>query len=216
MIKKILTLCILSATLLPVTFPTCPLRAQSEAETQRISRTETQHIDRAETAPRWALSSNLLSWTMLAPNLGVEIYLGGRWSVAADASYGMWGFGHTTHTTQTWSAGTEVRYWLQNRRYGFRRTHIGLSMRGGEFDENYFSDGRRGNALMAGLTVGYRFLLPGRWRVDAGLGAGLTRLDYDRYRYNPRFDSYELQGSRTRNLWGLTDLHVSLIYTFPR
>lgn len=191
--------CILLS-LLPI-LPILPLHAQEE--------------DRPTATPRWALSGNLLSWATLAPNIGAEVYIGRKWSVAADASFGMWGFGHTTHTAQTWSAGGEARYWLQTARHGFHRTHIGVSLRGGKFDDTFFSNGSRGNALLAGLTVGYRFRLPGNhWRVDAGLGAGYIRLDYDKYLYNRRFGAYELKGNRTRGLLGLTDLHVSLVYCF--
>lgn len=177
---------------------------------------QAQTAPAAADTPRWALGSNLLSWATLAPALGAEVYLCRRWSVAADASFGMWGYGHTTHAVQTWSVGGEARYWLQAGRHGFRRTHIGLSVRGGEFDENFLSDGRRGSALMAGPTLGYRFWLPGRWRVDAGLGAGYIRVEYDSYFYNRRFGTYEQKGDRrTRHLLGLTDLHVSLVYCFP-
>ena len=164
--------------------------------------------------PRWSLGSNLLSWATLAPNLGAEVYFGGRWSAAVDGSFGMWGFGTRQTATQTWSAGGELRYWLQTPRYGQRRTWVGVSVRGGEFDENFFSPGRRGNALLAGATVGYRFILPGRWRVDAALGLGYTHFDYDKYFHNPRFDTWELEGHRTTDGFGLTHLNVGLVYLF--
>ena len=161
----------------------------------------------------FALTTNFLSWATLAPNLGAEVYMGKKWSVAADGSLGMWGFSHTRMTTQTWSVGGEARYWLQIGNYGFRRTHIGVSIRGGEFDSNFFTDGgRRGKALLAGVTAGYRFILCGNWLVDAGLGVGYIHTRYDRYFWNKRFGKYEFQSSRTRNLFGLTDLHVSLVY----
>lgn len=87
-----------------------------------------------EALPRIALSSNLLSWATLAPNIGVEVYIGKKLSIAADGSYGMWNYSHTHSSMQTWSVGGEARYWLQTRQYGFRRTYIGLSVRGGEYD----------------------------------------------------------------------------------
>ena len=178
-----------------------PLRAQDQAEP----------FDQ----PRWSLSTNLLSWATLAPNLGAEVYWGSRWSAAVDGSFGLWGFGTDKAAFQTWSAGGEVRYWLQARRYGFRRTWVGLAVRGGEFDENFFTDGRRGNALLAGATVGYRFILPGRhWRVDTSLGLGYTRFDYDRYHHNTRFDVWELDGHTLHQGFGLTHLNVALVYLF--
>ena len=168
-----------------------------------------------EALPRIALSSNLLSWATLAPNIGVEVYIGKKLSIAADGSYGMWNYSHTHSSMQTWSVGGEARYWLQTRQYGFRRTYIGLSVRGGEYDHYNCSDGHRGEALLAGLIAGYRFTLPGNWFFDAGLGLGYIHTRYDRYFRNKRFKTYEFNGERTRNVFGLTNLHASVIYRFP-
>ncbi len=87
-------------------------------------------------------------------------------------------------------------------------------MRGGEYDDTFFGPGTRGEALMAGITLGYRFHLPRRWQVDTGIGAGFIHTRCDRYRWNSRFHRYEHTGSRTRNLPGITDLHVSLVRLF--
>ena len=168
-----------------------------------------------EALPRIALSSNLLSWATLAPNIGVEVYIGKKLSIAADGSYGMWNYSHTHSSMQTWSVGGEARYWLQTRQYGFRRTYIGLSVRGGEYHHYNCSDGHRGEALLAGLIAGYRFTLPGNWFFDAGLGLGYIHTRYDRYFRNKRFKTYEFNGERTRNVFGLTNLHASVIYRFP-
>jgi len=168
-----------------------------------------------EETPRFALSSNLLSWAALTPNLGAEIYIGKRWSVAADGSYGMWDYSQNQSNLQTWSVGGEARYWLQTRQYGFRRIYIGLSVRGGEYDQYNSGNGHRGEALLAGLTAGYRFILRGNWYFDAGLGLGYIHTRYDRYFLNKRFRAYEFNGERTRNVFGLTHLCASLVYRFP-
>ena len=202
--------------------PFCPpLRAQEAQAThpsQASPAAQASSASQAPTAaprpPRFALTTNLLSWATLAPNLGAELYLAPRWSLAADASFGLWTSSHRTHTFRSWSAGGELRYWLNSPRWGFRRTHIGLSVRGGEYDDTFFHPGTRGEALLAGITLGYRFQLPRRWQVDAGIGAGYIHTRYDRYRWNSRFHRYEHTGSRTRNLPGLTDLHVSLVRLF--
>lgn len=168
-----------------------------------------------ESNPRFALTTNFLSWATLAPNLGTEIYIGKKFSVAADGSYGMWNYSHTHGSTQTWSIGGEARYWLQTRQYGFRRTYIGLSVRGGEYDLYNAGNGHCGEALLAGFTAGYRFILRGNWFFDAGLGLGYIHTRYDKYAWNKRFGKYEFNGERTRNIFGLTNLYASLIYRFP-
>ena len=79
-----------------LTLPFCPpLRAQA-----------THHVqDPSSRPPRLALTANLLSWATLAPNLGAELYLAPRWSLAADASFGLWTSSHRTHAFRSWSAG---------------------------------------------------------------------------------------------------------------
>lgn len=170
-----------------------------------------------EETPRIALSSNLLSWATLAPNLGIEAYIGKSFSVAADGSYGLWDYSRTyqSHSLQTWSVGAEARYWLQARQHGFRRTYVGISVRGGEYDFNDSKKGYKGEALLAGITAGYCFALRGNWFLDAGLGIGYIHTRYDRYFLNRRFRRYEFNGERTRNVFGLTNLHASLVYRFP-
>lgn len=168
-----------------------------------------------EDASHIALSSNLLSWATLAPDLGIEVYIGKKFSIAADGSYGMWNHSHSSYSIRTWSIGGEARYWLQSRQYGFRRTYIGLSVRSGEYDLYNSKDGRWGEALLAGFTVGYRFILRGNWFFDAGLGLGYIHTRYDKYFWNKRFRKYEFNREHTRNVFGLTNLQASLIYRFP-
>lgn len=174
-----------------------------------------RNLQAQETTSRIALSSNLLSWATLAPNLGIEVYIGKKFSIAADGSYGMWNYPHTHGSLQTWSAGGEARYWLQTRQCGFRRTYIGLSIRGGEYDRYDTRNGQRGEAFLAGFTIGYRFTLRGNWFFDTGLGLGCIHTRYDRYFWNKRFEAYEFNGERTRNVFGLTHLCASLVYRFP-
>lgn len=69
-------------------------------------------LNAQKTTSRVALTTNFLSWATLAPNLGTEIYIGKKLSIAADGSYGMWNYGHTHGNIQTWSTGGEARYWL--------------------------------------------------------------------------------------------------------
>lgn len=173
------------------------------------------NVQAQEETPRIALSSNLISWATLAPNIGMEVYIGKKFSIIADGSYGMWNYPHTYGSLQTWSAGGEARYWLQTREYGFRRTYIGLSVRGGEYDLYDTRNGHKGEALLAGLTAGYRFSLRNNWFIDAGLGLGYIHTRYDRYFWNRRFGTYEFNGEHTRNVFGLTNLYVSLVYRFP-
>lgn len=171
---------------------------------------------RAEGPWQVGVSSNLASWGTLAPNLGLEVYFADRFSVAADGSYGWWELEKNDSGFRSWSAGAEGRFWLKGDG-AFTGHHFGVNVRYGKFDHVKKSIGRYGDALLAGITYGYNFRLAKNLHVDAGLGVGYIHADYTRYTYLPMDGQgdYMQLGKRVRNVPGLTDVHVSIIYRIP-
>nr|WP_302830502.1 DUF3575 domain-containing protein [uncultured Bacteroides sp.] len=166
-------------------------------------------------ALRISVSSNLASWVASAPNLGAEVHFARHFSVAVDGSYGWWDLKSGKDGFRSWSAGGEVRYWLKGDG-SFTGHHFGIGARYGKLDYTKHSIGRYGDALLAGLTYGYNVRLAKNLHVDAGIGIGYIHTDYTRYTYLPmEKGDYLRLGERTRNLPGLTDFHVSIIYRIP-
>lgn len=168
----------------------------------------------AQSSSKIGLRTNLASWLTLAPNLGAEIYFNKSYSITVDGSYGWWGFSGKQNAFQTWSIGGEAAYWFKTDS-SFSGHHLGLSVRSGQFDVKYGDTGRRGQASLAGIAYGYNWCIGNNWLIDAGLGIGYVRKKYDKYEWDDRFDDLHRIGKSTRNSFGMTDLHVSLIYRFP-
>lgn len=168
----------------------------------------------AQSSPAIGLKTNLASWLTLAPNLGAEVCFGKHYSIAADGSYGWWGFSGKQNAMQSWSIGGEAAYWFRPDG-SFTGHHLGISLRGGQFDFKYGDTGRRGQAWLAGLAYGHSWRLRGNWLIDAGIGAGYARTDYSKYQWDRRYNELDRIGKSKRNRFGLTDLHVSLIYRLP-
>lgn len=163
---------------------------------------------------RVALTTNTLPYALLAPNLGVEVFVSPRLSLALDGVYGWWGYPDGNTIIENWSIGGEARYWLRpdGRYLGH---HLGLGIRSGQYDVAWNDPGRRGQFTLAGINYGHTWVLRRRWTVDAGLGLGYVRAKYDKYQWHPHTRCYErLAAGRVKNTFGLTDLHVSISYRF--
>ena len=163
---------------------------------------------------RVALTTNTLPYALLAPNLGVEVFVSPRLSLALDGVYGWWGYPDGNTIIENWSIGGEARYWLHpdGRYLGH---HLGLGIRSGQYDVAWNDPGRRGQFTLAGINYGHTWVLRRRWTVDAGLGLGYVRAKYDKYQWHPDTRCYErLAAGRVKNTFGLTDLHVSISYRF--
>lgn len=166
-------------------------------------------------AVRISLSSNLASWITTAPNLGVEVHFARCFSVAADGSYGWWNLNSENDGFRSWSGGAEARYWLKGDG-SFTGHHFGVGARYGKLDYTKHRIGHYGDAILAGLTYGYNFCLAKNLHVDLGLGIGYIHTEYTRYSYMPlEQGEYVRLGERVRNLPGLTDFHVNIIYRIP-
>lgn len=162
-----------------------------------------------------SLSSNLASWVTAAPNLGVEVHFAHHFSVAADGSYGWWHLNSENNGFRSWSGGVEGRYWLKGDG-SFTGHHFGVSARYGKLDYAKHRIGHYGDALLAGLTYGYNFRLAKNLHVDLGLGIGYIHTEYTRYTYLPlEQGKYVRLSERARNLPGLTDFHLNIIYRIP-
>lgn len=167
-------------------------------------------------AVRYSLSSNIASWVTGAPNLGAEVHFARHYSVAIDGSYGWWDMKSGDDGFRSWSAGGEARYWLKGDG-SFTGHHFGAGARYGQLDYTKDAIGRYGNALLAGLTYGYNFRLAKNVHVDFGLGVGYIHLDYTRYLYYTHLQQgdYMRLGEKTRDIFGLTDFHLNIIYRIP-
>lgn len=169
-------------------------------------------------AQRIAIKNNVLYDLTLTPNLGIEIGLEKKSTLYLSGSYNPFTF--SDHKKfKHWLVQPEYRYWLCEK---FAGTFMGFHIHGGEFSvanldlpfsfmsqlkdhryEGYFYGG--------GISIGHQWILSKRWSLEAQLGIGYARIEYDKYECadcGPKLkDSHY-------NYFGPTKVGVSLIYFF--
>lgn len=171
-------------------------------------------------AQKVAVKSNLLYDATTTINLGAEIGFGSKWSLDVSGNLNLWTFRENKKIRQV-SLQPEARYWFCDI---FNRGFVGLHLMGGDMnagnidlpfcipgaDLRKLKDSRYEAWFMgAGGTYGYSWIINGRWGIEAALGLGYIRFDYDRYQCH---DCGDYVSSGIKNYLGFTKLGVTLSY----
>lgn len=167
-------------------------------------------------AQRIALKTNALYWLTTTPNLGLEFSLTRKWTVDISANYNPFTFAGSDKLNPKllhWLVQPEVRYWWCR---SFERHFLGLHALYGEYNlggikfipplKDYRYDGKM---LGGGLSYGYHWAVGLRWGIEASIGVGYMRLEYDKYVCGT---CGEIDGRYVRNYIGPTKAVFSVIY----
>lgn len=164
------------------------------------------------------IKTNLLyGGVMQTPNIGLE------WGISPKLTLDLWGAynpfplsknGHGTSNRKMkhWLVQPELRYWLCE---SFNGHFFGVHTFYGQYNIGGIrylglSDYRRqGNVAGFGLSYGYQWLLSKWWSLEATLGVGYARLNYDVY---PCKECGKRIRKEDRNYLGPTRAAISLIY----
>ncbi len=167
-----------------------------------------------EYRPKLAVSTNLLLYGLLAPNVDLDWALARKWTMGAGVAYNPFSFGEES-STRFWVARLKADYWFCNR---FEKFHIGLHGLYGRFNvgnvnlplTDAFDDYRyKGWGAGGGIHAGYHIPMGKRWGWDFRLGVGYVYLEYDKYQCEG-CDRY--LGRYNRHYFGVTDAAISLIF----
>lgn len=158
-----------------------------------------------------ALDGNRPVWRRPMPNLALELFLGRRWSVKADATYARW----QTGGDRLWRVAgysLEPRIWLKGDRR-FRGFYVGVYGCTGDFDIRW--DGNRtGDYLQGGLSVGGYLPLGRHFGLGLGVRGGYRHVSSDHYSVDR--PSYYYDYTARSNRFGLSGMEVSLGYRFGK
>lgn len=169
--------------------PTAAVEAPHSEQTSRYRFVESYAANQGS-LPQFALKANLLyGFGTLTPNLAFEIGLGRRTSLELFGSHNPWKLSGSLESNKKLVhtiARAEFRYWLCERYNGhffgvdaiYGRYNIGSRKVPMLFEKEYRYDG---HAIGGGVTYGYHLMVGKRWGVEFAVGAGVLRLDYDRY-----------------------------------
>lgn len=161
-----------------------------------------------------ALKTNLLYDVLAVPNIGVDIYLGRQWSLAANWMYAWWKTDKRHRYWRTYGGDVEVRRWLgrKAKEKPLQGHHLGVYGQMGTYDFEWGGRGYLGDkwSYGAGLSYGYSHPITYRLNMDFTIGIGYLGGEYKEYL--PIDDCYVWQATKQRHWFGPTKAEVSLVW----
>lgn len=173
--------------------------------------------------PLWGVKTNLYALagltpqgerTTFMPNLEIEYFAFGRWSLSASALYAYWDFAQGEFWGVT-SYTLEPRFWFSPTGL-CRGLYTGLYARTGDFDirrsvvESVPTDNRTGTYYEAGASLGYVLPLSRHWYLEAGVSGGYRRVR-DKV-YDVEQDKHYLVRNQSQSRLRLTDIRLNIGY----
>jgi len=160
------------------------------------------------------LSTNLLYDALLTPNIGVEIYLGRRWSVAANWMYAWWKSDRKYRYHRIYGGDLELRRRFKTKKGRSPLTghHAGIYGQILTYDLEWGGKGYLGNrwSYGAGISYGYSAPIGNRLNLDFTIGIGYIGGKY--FEYVPQGNCYIWQATKQRHWFGPTRAAVSLVW----
>lgn len=126
---------------------------------------------------RVSLNANVLEWAVATPNLGAEFTLREHWSVNVSLSASPWKMSEDFYVKQ-FRFQPELRYWFSQSQAGL---YTGLTAYYASFDLGVKEKAYYGDAMTAGLTCGYSWILSKRWNFEISGGIALAYARYSGY-----------------------------------
>lgn len=167
--------------------------------------------------PKPSLKTNLLGWALLAPNLGVEFYLGkdytiNHYSINLEGNYTRISLKGGARTYRYWTVSPEFRYYLAGDN-SFTGHYLGLYAHVGEYSLMVKEGkGRQGDYYGVGVSYGWIKTVSRHLDLELGLGVGWVNSRHDRYGwYAP---CYPYVVSEHKNFFSLTKAKIGLIYRY--
>lgn len=167
-------------------------------------------------AQKTAVKTNIPYWFTATPNLGFEFALGEKVSLELSGGFNPFKFGDTKQLKH-WVVWPELRYWTCET---FNGHFFGLHAVGGQYNVGGWNLGidrlaglksnrYQGNAIGAGVSYGYQWILNDRWGLEFTVGAGYARFDYDVYSLS---GNGQKVGENKKNYFGPTKGALSIVY----
>lgn len=165
-------------------------------------------------AQKIAVKSNLLYDATTTVNLGLEFGLARKWTLDIPVNYNPWKPDNGCRLRH-WGVQPEVRYWFCE---SFNRTFVGLhghyadfNVGGlpGIFSKNMQKNRYQGHLYGGGISVGHSWILKKRWSIEASVGLGYARIEYEKY---PCAECGSKLKDTGRNYFGPTKVALSIIY----
>lgn len=160
------------------------------------------------------------------PNLGFEMTLSRQFSLNADVLWMPYLFKKNEEVYRAFIGSVDLRYYFKPKYYYtndmFDGFYMGPYIEGGNFNMGHFrgkgkeSKRYKGWGLSAGISLGYKFYISRRFRLDLNMGLGYAHLQYDVYRLGGEWAQYPVELKATKAWVGPTKFGVHLVYNLFR
>lgn len=160
------------------------------------------------------------------PNLGFEFTLNQQFTVNADVFWMPYMFKKHESVFRALVGSLDLRYYVKPKYYytnnlydGF---YIGPSLEGGNFNIGLYkgkdrdSYRYRGWGISPGVSLGYKFYLSRRFRLDVNIGIGYAHIQYDKYKLGGEWAKFPLAYKETKSWVGPTKFGIHLVYNLFR
>lgn len=173
-----------------------------------------------------AIKINLPTTLVGTPNIGAEFTLSQKFTVSGDILWAPYMFKKHEEVFRALIGTLEFRYYIKPKYYytndlfdGFYmgpyamygNFNIGLKKGGDKESHRY-----KGWGVSGGISLGYKFYLSRRFRLDVNLGLGYAHLQYNTYRLGGEWADYPLSVKDTKMWIGPTKFGVNLVYNLFR
>ena len=160
----------------------------------------------------WVLKTNALYDLALVPNIGVEIYAGKQWSVAANWMYAWWN--SSNRYWRIYGGDVEARRWFGKKaeEKPLQGHHVGAYAQLFTYDMTFNGRGYLGDkwSYAVGLSYGYSLPIAPQFNLDFNIGLGYMGGKYKEYK---RIEGHSVwQVTKKRNWFGPTKAEVSLVW----
>lgn len=155
-----------------------------------------------------SLRANLLRWSTLTPDLGLEWRINRSWSILVHGSWTSWSWNDKDRRYALWEVAPEVRYYIGKEKRGY----LGAMYKAGSFNYKLSTVGKQGDLMGGSITGGYQLRLNNALSMDFNMGIGCLHADYDKYTV---IDGVRVRGGKeSKNWWGPINAGVTLAWRF--
>ena len=153
-----------------------------------------------------SLRANLLRWTTLTPDLGLEWRICPSWGIAVNGSWTSWTWSDKDRRYALWEVAPEIRYYMGEK----KAWYLGAMFKAGQFNYKISETGKQGDLMGGGITAGYQLRLNKALTLDFNLGLGYLNADFEKYEV---INGVRVRrGNETKDWWGPINAGVTLVW----
>ena len=181
-------------------------KVKAEKAAQQNKLTDMPLETKTPTDYHFSLRANLLRWTTLTPDLGLEWRICPSWGIAVNGSWTSWSWSDKDRRYALWEVAPEVRYYMGEK----KAWYLGAMFKAGQFNYKLSETGKQGDLMGGGITAGYHLRLNKALDLDFNLGLGYLNADFEKYEVID--DVRVRRGNETKDWWGPINAGVTLVW----